>query len=356
MVSIFRLLRLTQKYWFYFLLALISLLATTTFNLAIPKILGYSVDHIVIGGQSKYIYIAVVAMISAYIFRGIFAYGQNYFGEVASQKMAYELRNNIFNHLQQLSFSYYDKAETGQLMSRATSDVEAVRMFVSRTILNIIQLIVLLLAISTILFMINVKLALITMGFVPIIIILGILMSRRVGPMWLNVQQFLGIIATTLQENLVGVKVVKAFSRQEPECKRFYSDTKNLYDEYIKVTKIRSFMVPLMIMLVSLPVAIILWYGGHEIINGRFTIGDLTQFIFYFGIMANPIRLIGPMFNMASRAASAGKRILDILDETDRIKESPDALILNNLKGSILFENVSFGYNTNAPILDNVSF
>jgi ATP-binding cassette subfamily B protein len=163
-------------------------------------------------------------------------------------------------------------------------------------------------------------------------------------------------LGTALEENLTGVRVVKAFSRQKEESQKFASQAKQLYDDEINAARQMAFNNPLMVFLISLPTALILWYGGRQVIAGSLTMGGLTQFILYLGMMAMPIRRLGFTINLFSRTASAGQRILEILDTESPVQEKSNAIELIGVKGEVSFEKVSFRYNSVAPVLNNISF
>ncbi len=345
-----------QKQWGWLTLAFICLMASTTFSLVIPKMLGKGIDTVLSSGERGMLLLAAAAVIGASAFRGISAYGNSYLSELVSQKTAYNIRNALYDRLQHLSFAYHDRTQTGQLMSRTTADVEAVRRFFGRGLLGLIQVILLFGGIAAILVSMNWKLALLSLAFLPPIAVRAIIVSRRLRPIWLNIQQLLGVLGATLEENLTGVRVVRAFSRQKEESQRFSSQAKQLYDEEINAARQMAFNNPLMSFLISLPAVLILWYGGRQVIAGSLTIGGLTQFILYLGMMAMPIRRLGFTINQFSRTASAGQRILEILDADSSVREKPNAIELTRAKGEVSFENVSFSYHSVAPVLSNISF
>jgi len=345
-----------QKQWGWLTLAFICLLASTTSSLVIPKMLGKGIDTVLSSGERGMLLLAAVAVIGASALRGISAYGNSYLSELVSQKTAYDIRNALYDRLQRLSFAYHDKTQTGQLMSRATADVEAIRRFFGRGLLGLIQMIVLFAGTATILVSMSWKLALFSLAFLPPIAVRTVIVSRRLRPIWLKIQQLLGVLGTALEENLTGVRVVKAFSRQKEESQKFASQAKQLYDEEINAARQMAFNNPLMVFLISLPTALILWYGGRQVIAGSLTMGGLTQFILYLGMMAMPIRRLGFTINLFSRTASAGQRILEILDTESPVQEKSNAIELIGVKGEVSFENVSFRYNSVAPVLNNISF
>ncbi|MBI4180781.1 MAG: ABC transporter ATP-binding protein [Chloroflexi bacterium] len=351
-----RLMGFTRQYWVWLLLAFIALLATTAFSLVVPRLLGNAIDAVLGSGERRFLILAAVVIFAASVLRSIFAYGYTYFSQAVSQKTAYDIRNTLYDRLQRLSFAYHDKAQTGQLMSRATIDVEAIRMFLGNGLLSIIQTFILLVTISYLLVALDWKLALLTLAFMPAIAWRTIIVTRRLQPIWLKVQQLVATLGTTLQESLTGIRVVKAFSRQEEEHRKFASDAKTLYDAEVSAARLVALNMPLMVFLLSLPTALVLWYGGQRVIADNLTIGGLTQFILYLGMLGMPIRRIGFMVSMFSRSISAGQRILEILDTESLVQEKPNAVELGKVKGEVSFEDVSFSYDSRGPALKNVSF
>ena len=356
MRTLLKLMVFTRKYWMWLLLAFTCLLATTALSLAVPWILREVIDGVLSQGERSFLILAAVAVIGISALRGISAYGYNYISEVAAQKTAYDIRNAIYDRLQRLSFAYHDHSQTGQLMSRATADVEALRMFLARGWLGIVQTFVLFIGISCLLAVTDWKLALLTLVFVPAIGWRAVTISNRLRPLWLKIQDLIGVLGTTLEENLTGVKIVRAFAQEKTESQKFSTEARQLYDEQMDAARQMAFNMPLMVFLISIPTALILWYGGREVIAGNLTIGGLTQFTLYLGMMAMPIRRLGFMVNIFSRSVSAGERIQEILDAESPVQEKPDAIELTDVKGEVSFEDVSFSYDSTGAVLKGISF
>ena len=356
MKTLLRLMAFARKYWGWLSLAFICLIATTAFSLAVPRALGRGIDTILSSGDRSSLFVAAAVVIAASILRGVSEYWNTYLSEVISQKTAYDIRNAIYDQLQRLSFSYHDQSQTGQLMSRATVDVEAIRAFFGRGLLGIAQTLILFVGISYLLISMDWKLALLALAFIPAVGWRAVMVGTKLRPVWLKVQQLMGVLGSTLQENLTGVRIVKAFSRQKEEEQTFSAQAKALSDEQVRAARLRAVNMPLMVFLISLPTGLILWYGGRQVIAGNQTIGNLTQFILYIGMLATPVRRLAIMTNLLSRTVSAGQRILEILDSRSMVTDKPDAVELKNVRGEVRFEDVSFGYNSKEPALRNVNF
>jgi len=337
------------------LLAFMCLVATTAFGMAIPRFLGAGIDTVLGQGETALLMAAVVVL-GASALRGTSGYGDRYLSEVVSQKTSYNIRNALYDRLQRLSFAYHDQSQTGQLMSRATIDVEAIRMFFGRGLLGMVEIFVLFVGISYILASMDWKLALLTLAFVPLVGWRAISVGHRLTPIWLKIQQLFGFMGTTLEESLTGIRIVKAFSRQKEESHKFSTQATMLYDQQINAVRQIAINMPAMVFLMSVPTALILWYGGRQVIAGTLTMGELTQFILYLGMLMMPIRRLGMLVTLISHTISAGRRILEILDTKSLVQEKSDAIELGRLKGQVSFEDVSFSYNTMGPALKNVNF
>ncbi len=352
-------LRLTgyvQKYWFMLLLAFACIIIGTGFGIAIPRMLGEGIDTVLGMGERSFVIIAAVVIVAASALRGLAGYGQRFFAEVVAQKVSYNIRNALYERLQRLSFAFHDRSQTGQLMSRATVDVEATRMFFAMGLLGMAQVLFMFLGVAYVLLSMDWKLGLITLTFVVPVAWLAVTFGRRIRPIWLRVQVMLGFMGTTLEESLSGVSVVKAFSHEQEDGLKFASQAGTLYDEQMHAVRLMAINMPTMVLLISIPTIFILWYGGQQVVAATMTIGEVTQFILYVGMLMMPIRRLGMMVNLYSRTASAGQRILEILDTESAVKEKRGASELGRVKGHVLFENVSFSYDKIGPTLKNVSF
>jgi len=336
--------------------AFACLIISTLLGLAVPWILREAIDAVMNRGDGTYLAVAAAAIVGASALRGFSSYGHSVFGEVASQRAAYDIRNALYGQLQRLSFSFYDKSQTGELMSRATADVEAIRMFISRGLLGLAYTVLLFIGVTCILVVMDWRLALLTLAFLPPIAFRAILVSRRLRRAWLRIQESLGVLGATLEENLTGARIVRAFSQETEESRRYATRARELYDAEINTDRQMAFNISLMVFLISLPTALVLWYGGRQVIAGSLTVGGLTQFIFYLGMMAMPVRRLGFLANLLSRSASAGQRIMEVLDAEADVRERPGAVALGRVKGHVCFNNVSFSYDSAIPALRNVTF
>ncbi|GAF90983.1 unnamed protein product, partial [marine sediment metagenome] len=188
--------------------------------------------------------------------------------------------------------------------------------------------------------------ALLCMTLIPLVGWRAIAIRRLLDPLWLKIQELMATLGTVLEESLTGVRIVKSFSHEKEEGQKFTSGATALYGQQMSIARTMAFNMPMMMFFMSIPTAIIIWYGGRQVIDGNLTMGHITQFILYMGMMMMPVRRLGFMVNMLSRTTQAGQRILDILDIEPAIKEKADAIDLGKLKGQVSFEDVSFSYDS----------
>lgn len=356
MKILLRLMGFVMRYRLRLLAAFISMMVSTAFVLIIPLLISEAIDTVLSDGELRALTWLAVAVVGAGAMRGISAFGNAYLTEVVSQKTAYDIRNALYDKLQRLSFAFHDQAQTGELMSRGTADVEAIRMFFGRGLLGMLQITILFVGISVLLVRLDLPLALLTMGFLAAVGWRAVIVARVLRPIWLRIQELMAVLGTILEENLTGVRTVRSFAHEHEESKKFSTQANVLYDEHITATRKRAFNLSLMVFLVTIPLALILWYGGRQVVEGNLTLGELSQFIFYLTIMAMPVRRLGFMTNILSRTVSGGQRILEILDTESVVREKADAVELNDTKAAVSFDDVSFSYDSTAPVLKNVSF
>jgi ATP-binding cassette subfamily B protein len=270
------------------------------------------------------------------VLRGAFAYGQTYVGEWLASTVSYDVRNDIYNHLQRLSFAYHDKAQTGQIMSRATQDVEAVRMFISIGVLRIVYLTILIAGAMVMIALASWQLALVAGVFVVLVAARSIFISLTLRPIWMQVQDLQGRLGTVLQENLSGMRVVKAFAREEEESVKFAKEADDLFQVSYTANRIQAFNQPILTGIWMLSMVAVGWYGAYLIDQGTMTGGDLAASMILLTILQMPVRMLGFIVMMFARAQSAGERIYDILDAESAVQEKPDATELQDLKGHVV--------------------
>jgi len=288
---------------------------------------------------------------------GVFAFLQAYWAEKNSQAVAYDMRNELFAKIQRLSFSYHDRNQTGQLMIRATDDVEKVRLFIGQGLIQLVGAIVLLTGSLIIIFSTNAKLAMVTLWILPVSLVLFFVFGGIARPLFNKVQQKLSTLNTTLQENMAGIKVVKAFTREKSEQVKFRSQADGLMHQQIVISRVFAILFPVIFLVANLGQATTLYAGGIQIIHGTLTIGDWQEFSLYLIFMFLPIAQLGFIITQFSQASASASRVFEILDAKSDVTDKPGAISLPTVEGHIRFENVTFRYfGGGEPVLKNVSF
>jgi len=293
-------------------------------------------------------------VLASSVIRGLFAYGQSYVGEWLAQHVAFDIRNAIYDRLQRLSYAYHDKASIGQIMSRATADVEGVRFYVAMGVMRLAYIAMLLLISLSLMAQSDFHLALVSWAFLPLIAAVSVRSQMKLRPIWMRVQDQQGRMSTVLQENLSGMRVVKSFAREGFESLKFWKEIQVLFQDSYYTNRVQAFTMPLINGIGAVALAATTWYGGHEVARGRLTVGDLTAFLFYLQLLQMPVRQLGFVVNIIARATSSGQRIYEILDAESAVQEKPNASVLGEIVGRVCFEDVSFGYSSISPVLRHV--
>jgi ATP-binding cassette subfamily B multidrug efflux pump len=357
MRSLSRALGNLRNYWPTAIGAMAGFLVVNAANLVTPQLLRILIDQGITPLDLNRVWYVAGGLVVIAIFRGISNFLQGYWSEVTSQGVAYDLRNIIFEKLQQLSFSYHDRAQTGKLMTRMTSDVELVRMFVGTGLIQMLSAIVMLFGTIVIMFVMNWLLATITLGVIPFLIVVLLMFVKRIMPISKTVQQKLGGLNTILQENLAGARVIKAFAQEQYEVERYGRQNEELFGINIELMRIFTTFFPLTFFIANLGMVAVIWIGGLEVIGQSLTLGDLVAFTGYFGFLLMPMFMVGMIGSMFSRAEASAQRIYEVIDAESEVQEKPNAILLPFLKGRVAFKNVSFRYiGSQGDVLQDVSF
>jgi len=337
--------------------ALASLLLLTVASAVTPQLFRWGIDQGIAKQNLAIVLYSAGWMVVAAIARGVFNFGQSYWAEAASQGVAYDLRNKIFSKIQNLSFSYHDQSQTSQLLTRVTSDIEQIRAFLSTSLMQVISSVVTLVAIAVILLVMNWKLALITLTVVPLAGWLLANFLTRNGALFRQVQEQLGDLNAILQENLLGIRVVKAFVRESTETTRYTAMNDALVRANMKTIRAIRNTFPFIFLLSNLVTLAVFGYGGAEVIGGRFSIGQLVAFNSYLLLILQPILLIGFAAPAIAQAAASAERVYEVVDAKVEIRDRPNAVPFETCGGRITFENVSFRYpGATTEALKGVSF
>ena len=366
----------TWRYRKLAFLAYGALLGNTLLSLVIPRLMGDVVDEAlnrqtrvlhIFAGEFSSIVDEVLArqlmqalfffaglIIAATLVKGIFTFAQVFLSEYLSQRTCFDLRNRIFNQYQRLSFAYHDRSQTGQLMSRATSDVEQIRFFVSQGLINGALMLLTFVAVLAVLLLTHWRLALLSLATMPVLFAIAYLFARQLRPMFSRVQQETAQLSTVLQEDLSGMRVVRAFAQEDRESVKFARSSDRLAQATVRTMELFAMRNPLLQFIAGIGTTAVVWYGGLQVMGGGMSLGTLVEFSAYLMLLQRPIRMLGMTINTYARAIAAGERIFEILDMQSEIEEKPDALDLASVAGNVKFEAVAYRAG-GLPVLEEIT-
>jgi ATP-binding cassette subfamily B protein len=337
--------------------AFAALLLSSAASLATPQLIAYAIDYGIAPRSLNVILLAVGGLVAAALVRGLFQFLQGYLAERASQGVAYDLRNDLFAKIERLGFGYYDRVETGQLVTRLTSDVEQIRTFVGSGAVQLAASAVMLVGTTVLLFSLDWRLALVSLSVIPVIFVLLLRFVRRIGPLFRGVQQTLGRLNATLQEDLAGIRVIRTFAREDYESFRFRSINDELLEKNLATVRTFSNNFPFVFLLANLGTLAIILFGGLQVIGGSLSIGELVAFNTYLGFLLFPILTIGFLAAGISRAGASAGRVFEVLDAPLEVQDAPDAVPLPPIHCRVEFDDVSFRYpGDERKVLHDISF
>jgi ATP-binding cassette subfamily B protein len=357
MNALIRSIRYLSPYKWIAIGATFSLLMVTAANLVSPQLLRYVIDQGITAQSPSAIAWGAAGLAAVAVGRGIFNFTQSFWSEKASQSVAFDVRNQLFAKVQGLSFSYHDRAQTGQLMTRATNDVELVRQFTGQALFQMLNSVIMVLGSAVVLFAMNWQLALVTLIVVPAIGVVLVFFVRNIRPMFEVIQTRLGILNTILQENLAGIRVVKAFARSGFETGRFEASNQDYKETNMQFIVSASTAFPMIFMFSNLGTVLVLWFGGNQIINDQLSVGELVAFMTYQVFLIMPLMAFGFLSGVVARASVSAERIFEVVDAPNEVIDKPNAKTLPSLTGRVAFEQVKFRYvGQPTNVLDGISF
>ena len=326
------------------ILGFIFTVGTSLFALLIPYILRYAIDGLKTLMNKETLLLYVLLIVSISVMGGFFRYLSTRRIMGIAFQIEYELRNKIFNHLQKLSLSYFHKMKTGDIMARATNDLRAVRMLLGPGIRNLLNTIIMGSAAITLMFLINYKLTLYSLIPLPILTIAVSIFSSRIFYRFKKVQEQFSSISTGVQENLSGIRVIKAYVREENEKRKFRKLSQDYIDKNMSLVKIWGLFFPFIMLIAGIGIVIVLWLGGQLVILDKITLGQFVQFTGYLMMFTWPMMALGWVINLVQRGSASMGRLLEILDQTPEIKDNEYTQDIRTFEGEIEFKNISFAY------------
>jgi ATP-binding cassette, subfamily B, multidrug efflux pump len=341
---IFRMMRYLRPYRRQAISSYAALIIAILLQLAVPLLVRQIINSAISVGDRRFLTLAALGIVLVTLAQSTFMYTRSYWLQYLAERVAYDLRNEMYEHLEHLSFSYYDTAQTGQLLSRATEDVNNIRRFFMFGLRMAAQSGLLLLGVAIIMLRLNWQLALLALATVPFMLWVTLWFSTSIRPLFLRAQTQFGVAMTALQENLAGVRVVRAFAREDFEIAKFERETTALYDRQMDAARRWTFVFPLMSFITGFGTAAIIAFGGSAAIRGDLQIGTLLAFYLYLNMLADPVRNVGWIVNNVARAQASAERVFEVLDKKPQIVSPPEPYRPEAMRGHVVLDNVQFAY------------
>ncbi len=372
MRPLFRSVAYIRRYWRLAILAFVSLLAATILSLYVPQILRDVIDrgmpHLTGRGEAKFtfpfpaprpdlILAAALLLLGLSLIRAAVAFGQRFFGERLSQYIAYDLRDDFYRKVLKLPFAYHDRSHMGQIITRAITDVDAIRMFIAQGLMEFLNVSLLMIGVVTAMLSLNVPLTLVSMIPLPMIIIVASYMGLTQVKRWVAIMDGLSGLSNMLEENAVGISVLRAFNREAIEAERWGVTNQQLFRAQVRFTETWSTFFPAMAFFVACCTGLMLIYGGPRVISGEISIGTIVALNGYILMLALPVQRLGFVIQQVSSASSSARRVYEILDQPVELDDKPNAHEMPRINGYVRFEDVTLRYRKDCPeALQHVSF
>ena len=353
MNSYSRLLYFVKPYYKRMLFAVFCMIVAAAAYLVVPWLIKNVVDQVLDEKNMFMLNLIVGAIILIFLIRGFATYGQTYNMSYIGQRVIIDVREAIFNHLQKLSLSYFDRRKTGVIMSNLTNDVAALQTAVVDNLISFITESVTLIGSLVSMLLIDWKLTLVTFITVPVVLVIINVFGKKLRVAGHDVQGRVADITALLQEVISAVRVVKSFAREDFERKRFEDENDRNFKAVIKATKLTSLLSPMVEFSAAIAVAVILWYGGYSVVTGAITAGSLIAFLIYAINLSNPVKRLSQVYGNIQKALAAADRVFEILDTKTDVVEKPDAITLPAITGNVEFNDVSFSYDGEKTALEN---
>ena len=336
--------------------AYVAMLLSTGLNLFVPTVIAWAIDFGLDQGDATYLFLAGGIIMAIALVRGFLGFGQRYYGEWLTHRVAYDLRNEFYNAVQYQPFAFHDQSHTGDLMSRATGDIAESERFVGIGLMDLLATLLLLVGVVAAMLLQSVPLALLALIPLPILLVTTLRFGLTIEPMFKSIQEQMGVLSTVMQESLTGIRVVKAFAREPHELDKFDRENNEWFARREGVIKKWGNNWPFMTFLITMSIFLLLLFGGPAALDGRITVGALFAMISYVLMLNAPVQRLGFLVNLAATAGASAQRILEIVDLPGEVVDRPDALALPAVRGEVAFEHVAFAYRDRLNILADIDF
>ena len=344
-----RLLRFLRPHAFQVAITALSAAGLMACSVTLPYLTGRVIDDVLGAGDRDALAPLVAAVAAVVVIRMAFGVVRRWVSGRVSLAVEFDLRAHLFSHLQRMSLAYFDRMPVGQLMSRATSDLQTVRFFLGYGLIFLFMQAFTLIIVAGVLLWMNWRLALLALLMGPALLVVAWRYSRRSNPVQIDVQQRVAEVTEMAEESAVGIRVIKAFGREADRTERFGATSRRAFDRSMDGARLRAIYQPLMGFIPVLGLGVVLIYGGVLTIDGDMSLGEFVAFYLYLTLLMAPFRSLGMLVGQAQRAIAGGTRIFEVLDATSEIAESPHAWALPPGDGEIRFEGVSFAFTPDSP-------
>ena len=350
-----RLILFIKPYWKRLGLAIVCIVLSAAANLYVPWIIKDMVDKVLMDKDMMLLNIIAGGIVVVFLFRGIFYYGQSYLVSYIAQRVIIDVRELLYIKFQKLQLSYYEKKQTGTIMSYITNDVAALQAALVDSLIEMVTERSILIGSLIMMFYLDWKLSIVTLVVVPIIGQAMKVFGRKLKMSGALIQERTAEITSLLQESISGVRVVKSFAREDYEIKRFQNQNDLNFRANMKSVQLSSLLTPTVEFLAAVIVAVILWFGGYQVVNGALTAGALVAFLTYAVNLANPVKRISRVYGTINKAMAAAERVFNVLDTEEELKDKPNAIELPKISGTVKFDHVSFGYKEGVNVLHDLT-
>ncbi|EAX46457.1 lipid A ABC exporter, fused ATPase and inner membrane subunits MsbA [Thermosinus carboxydivorans Nor1] len=351
-----RLLNYVRPYWPRLAAALLCMVLAAASNLVVPWIIKDVIDKVLAAKDMVTLNLIAAGIVVLFFLRGVFYYGQTYLMSYIGQLVVNDIREKVYRHLQRLSLSYFERRQTGTIMSYITNDVAALQNALVQNVIDLVTEAMVLIGSMGAMFVLDWKLSLLTFITLPLVAQAMNIFGRKLRHASRITQERAADITSVLQETISAIRVIKSFVREDYEIARFERENYHNFRANMKTAQLSGMLTPVVEFLAAIGVTVIIWYGGREVISGDLTAGALIAFLIYVVNISNPVKRLSRVYANIQKALAAAQRIFDVLDTEPEIKEMPGAVELPPIKGHVAFHNVTFEYTSGEPALINVSF
>ncbi|MEG6585073.1 lipid A export permease/ATP-binding protein MsbA [Dendrosporobacter sp. 1207_IL3150] len=336
-------------------LAVVCIIAAASANLYVPWVIKEVIDEVLAEKNVVMLNTIAFGIVVVYMLRGVFFFGQTYLMSYIGQRVIIDIREAIYKHLQRLSLSYYEKRQTGTIMSYITNDVAALQGALVESVIEMVSEASVLIGSLAMMFFLHWKLTLLTLITLPLVAHTMRIFGKKLRNTSTVMQERAADITSVLQETISAVRVVKSFVRENYEVERFSKENYFNFRAQMKNAQLTATLTPIIELLAAIGVTFIIWYGGWEVINGNLTSGALIAFLVYAVNLSNPIKRLSRVYGNIQRALAAADRVFSVLDTEPEIKDMPGAVDLPPINGDVAFNNVTFEYKEGEPVLSNIT-